>query len=65
MAFLEACSKKDNGTGGAAAAPTSTFSVASPQAPVKWPIYDDNKPIASGLTPVSYTHLTLPTILRV
>jgi len=51
MAFLEACSKKDTATGGAAPAATATFSVASPEHPVKWPIYNDNKPIASGLTP--------------
>lgn len=52
-AFLEACSKKDTtgGTVGTGPAPTATFSVASPENPVKWPIFDDNKPIASGLTP--------------
>ncbi len=54
MAFLEACSKKSTGGGGgggAGPAPTATFSVASPEHPVTWPIYNDNKPIASGLTP--------------
>jgi spermidine/putrescine transport system substrate-binding protein len=49
-AFLEACSKS-NGSGNGAAAPTSTFSVASPDHPVKWDIAADNKPIADGLPP--------------
>ncbi len=48
-AFLEACSKSSSSSAGAA--PTSTFSVASPTHPVKWDIASDNKPIADGLTP--------------
>ena len=49
-AFLEACSK-NGGSGGASAAATSTFSVASPEHPVTWDIASDNKAIADGLTP--------------
>ena len=50
-AFLEACAKKSTTSGGSGPAPTAAFSVASPEHPVTWPIYPDNKPIASGLTP--------------
>ena len=50
-AFLEACAKKSATSGGSGPAPTAAFSVASPEHPVTWPIYPDNKPIASGLTP--------------
>jgi spermidine/putrescine transport system substrate-binding protein len=49
-AFLEACSKS-GGSGGASAAATSTFSVASPQHPVTWDIASDNKAIADNMTP--------------
>jgi spermidine/putrescine transport system substrate-binding protein len=46
-AFLQACSKN---------APTSSGSgpsltIAAPNNPIKWPIADDNKPIADGLAP--------------
>ena len=44
-AFLQACSKN---------APTSSgpsLTIAAPNNPVKWPIADDNKPIADGLAP--------------
>ncbi len=44
--FLDACSKAAS-----TAAPTSTFSVASPQHPVKWDIPSTNKAILDGLTP--------------
>jgi spermidine/putrescine transport system substrate-binding protein len=68
-AFLEACSKKPSagggpaptGSGGSTASAKPTFSVASPANPVKWPIYDDNKPIASGLTPESDATLNVYT----
>jgi len=61
MAFLEACSKKDTGSTGSAASAAPTFSVASPEHPVKWPIYNDNKPIASGLTPESNATINIYT----
>jgi spermidine/putrescine transport system substrate-binding protein len=44
-AFLQACSKN---------APSSSqpsMTLAAPNNPVKWPIPDDNKPIADGLSP--------------
>ena len=44
-AFLASCSKAgDSGT-------SPTLTLASPDNPVKWPIPDDNKPIADGLAP--------------
>ena len=45
-AFLEACSKSTSTVDAA-----STFHIASPSNPIKWPIRSDNKPIASGKTP--------------
>jgi spermidine/putrescine transport system substrate-binding protein len=48
-AFLEACSKSKSSGGGSA--PSATFSVASPEHPVKWEIAADNKPIADSLPP--------------
>jgi spermidine/putrescine transport system substrate-binding protein len=44
-AFLQACSK----SGPASSGPSLTL--AAPDNPVKWPIPDDNKPIADGLAP--------------
>src|SRR5262245_60461318 len=44
-AFLQACSKRESPSGG------SGLTLASPYKPVKWPIPDDNKPIADGLAP--------------
>jgi spermidine/putrescine transport system substrate-binding protein len=46
-AFLAACSK--SGPAGTSGSPTLT--IAKPDSPVKWPIADDNKPIADGLAP--------------
>ena len=44
-AFLAACSK----SGPASSGPSLT--IAAPDNPIKWPIPDDNKPIADGLAP--------------
>jgi spermidine/putrescine transport system substrate-binding protein len=47
-AFLAACSK-GGPSGSSGSAPTLT--IAKPDSPVKWPIPDDNKPIADGMAP--------------
>jgi spermidine/putrescine transport system substrate-binding protein len=47
-AFLAACAKSGPG-GTSSSGPTLTL--AKPDSPVKWPIPDDNKPIADGLAP--------------
>jgi spermidine/putrescine transport system substrate-binding protein len=47
-AFLAACAKSGSG-GTSSSGPTLTL--AKPDSPVKWPIPDDNKPIADGLAP--------------
>ena len=44
-AFLEACSKPGPSSSG------PSLTIAKPDSPVKWPIPDDNKPIADGLVP--------------
>ena len=49
LAFLDAC-------GAAQSAPTpggsaTGLQIASPASPVKWPIFDDNRPIATGQSP--------------
>jgi spermidine/putrescine transport system substrate-binding protein len=44
-AFLAACSKSGPSSGG------PSLTLASPDNPVKWPIADDNKPIADNLAP--------------
>ncbi len=44
-AFLAACSKSEQTSSG------PTLTIAKPDSPVKWPIADDNKPIADGLAP--------------
>jgi spermidine/putrescine transport system substrate-binding protein len=44
-AFLAACSKSETGSGG------PSLTLASPDNPVKWPIAEDNKPIADNLVP--------------
>jgi len=44
-AFLAACSKPESSSGG------PSLTLASPDNPVKWPIADDNKPIADNLAP--------------
>src|ERR1700733_3895100 len=44
-AFLAACSKSGPSSSG------PTLTLAKPDNPVKWPIPDDNKPIADGLAP--------------
>src|SRR5882762_9161236 len=47
-AFLQACSKNaPPGTTGSG----PSLTIAAPNNPVKWPIADDNKPIADGLAP--------------
>src|SRR5258705_11973540 len=45
-AFLAACSKS-----GPASSSQPSMTIAAPNNPVKWPIADDNKPIADGLAP--------------
>jgi spermidine/putrescine transport system substrate-binding protein len=58
-AFLAACGKASNpnaglgGPSGPGASASLPFPLARPDNPVKWPIYDDNPPIASGLAPES------------
>ena len=47
-AFLASCAKSGPG-GTSSSGPTLTL--AKPDSPVKWPIPDDNKPIADGLAP--------------
>ena len=44
-AFVAACSKSEQSSGG------PSLNLASPDNPVKWPIADDNKPIADNLAP--------------
>jgi spermidine/putrescine transport system substrate-binding protein len=48
-AFLQACSKN------APSASPPSVTLAAPDNPVKWPIADDNKPIADGLAPEKAT----------
>jgi spermidine/putrescine transport system substrate-binding protein len=56
-AFLEACG---TGTPIAPSGPSSTgFPLARPNQPVKWQIFDDNQPIASGLQPEQNATLKL------
>ena len=47
--FLAACGASDKGGS------TADLQIASPDNPVKWPLYDDNQMIASGLEPESGT----------
>ncbi|WP_006242985.1 polyamine ABC transporter substrate-binding protein [Mycolicibacterium tusciae] len=44
-AFVSACSRSEPSSGG------PSLTLASPDNPVKWPIADDNKPIADNLAP--------------
>ncbi|HLH66583.1 MAG TPA: spermidine/putrescine ABC transporter substrate-binding protein [Solirubrobacteraceae bacterium] len=56
-ALLAGCGSSSGGSGGSAAGGSAGGSTAAaiplprPNNPVKWPIYADNKPIASGLAP--------------
>jgi spermidine/putrescine transport system substrate-binding protein len=47
--FLDACSSSSTTNSRSAGAPR--LQLASPTHPVKWPVYADNRPIASGLSP--------------
>ena len=51
--LLEACVKASNpdAAGPPTASSTPAFQLARPDNPVKWPIFDDNPPIESGLQP--------------
>jgi spermidine/putrescine transport system substrate-binding protein len=56
-AFLASCSSAGGALPGST--PSTTLKLASPKNPVKWPIYDDNKPSADGATPEQHATLRL------
>jgi spermidine/putrescine transport system substrate-binding protein len=49
--LLGACGNSHNAGGGGGGGGATTIPLPRPNHPVKWPIYSDNKPIASGLQP--------------
>jgi spermidine/putrescine transport system substrate-binding protein len=56
-AFLAGCSSSGGSLPGST--PSATLKLASPKNPVTWPIADDNKAIADGLTPEKHATLRL------